>query len=452
MTDKALAAAAVPPIMDRADRSAKIARALGGDTRGHYAPFRGAYRELPVVRIDPSCLVYRADNGRLIAEIEELHGGDREAIARFRAGEATAETQFALHALLVEKAGDENGPILQELQRLKQQTEPLLVTADGVVVNGNRRLAAMRELRAGDPDAFATFGQVHAAVLPAETTPADMELVEAALQMAPETKLAYGWVNRRLKLRDQRTRLGMSDEAMAQAYRIEPDAIARELDELALAETYLERLGEPGRYSQIADAEPLFRGLAAVLPDIEPGLRDLWQAAGFAMIEARAAKGCDPAAYLPFVAPNPPYAPRWLMVNLAVERGLVPSGDDGAAIPPDVHAALAGVLGARSEALANARALISLSDTLRVVHHNREAPDRLVRQVRGARRTIENIKPQDLSDEQMRRLRTEIAAIQSHANFLLDDAPPPLIRNPAVRSARDAWRTVKRRIAGRPVA
>lgn len=441
---------AVPPVMADTERSAAIARALDGETRGHYAPFRGAYRELPVVRIDPDFLVYRADNGRLIAEVEERFAGDEAAIARFRSGEATSATQSALHQMLVAKARDEKGPILQELERLKQQTEPLLVTGDGVVVNGNRRLAAMRELRARDPQVFSMFCEVHAAVLPADTTPADMELAEAALQMAPETKLAYGWINRRLKMRDQRVRLAMSQADLAEAYRIEPAEIAREAAELDLAEAYLQWSGAPGRYSLISDAEPLFRGLATVLPEIEAGLRDLWRQAGFAMIEARAEKGGDPAAYLPFVAPNPGYAPRWLMVNFAVERGLAPSEDESGAVSPQMHQALASALSQKAQAASNARTLMSLADTLRVVHHNKEAPDRLVRQVRGARRTIENIKPQDLSEEQTRKLRSEIAAIQAHASFLLDDEAPPLIRNPAVRGARDAWRTIKRRVAGSP--
>jgi hypothetical protein len=49
---------------------------------------------------------------------------------------------------------------MTELEREARQVEPLLVTAEGLVVNGNRRLAAMRALQLRDPVRYAGFAEV----------------------------------------------------------------------------------------------------------------------------------------------------------------------------------------------------------------------------------------------------------------------------------------------------
>jgi hypothetical protein len=152
----------------------------------------------------------------------------------WRAAQETPAVQEVLHGLLLRKAEDRAGPIFAELQRLGQQTEPLLALFDGLVVNGNRRLAAMRELLRRDPRRYAPFAEVAVAVLPEGTAPDEVEYVEAALQMAPETKLGYGWLDRRLKLRRQRDVLGLPTQQIMEAYRIDDAGqILRELGELA---------------------------------------------------------------------------------------------------------------------------------------------------------------------------------------------------------------------------
>ena len=77
----------------------------------------------------------------------------------------------------------------------EEQREPLLITMNGVVVNGNRRLAAMRELFTERPGEFKHFSHVDCAVLPASITPHEMRETEVRLQMRPETKLPYGWID-----------------------------------------------------------------------------------------------------------------------------------------------------------------------------------------------------------------------------------------------------------------
>jgi hypothetical protein len=53
--------------------------------------------------------------------------------------------QHGILSKLAREGGDTITPIITELERTKQ-TEPIFIIPSGVVVNGHRRLAAMRDL------------------------------------------------------------------------------------------------------------------------------------------------------------------------------------------------------------------------------------------------------------------------------------------------------------------
>ena len=75
------------------------------------------------------------------------------------------------------------------------QREPILITSTGVVVNGNRRLGAMRELmRQKDGSVDERFTNVRCAVLLPDTTRDEIDDIEADLQARPQTKLDYDWI------------------------------------------------------------------------------------------------------------------------------------------------------------------------------------------------------------------------------------------------------------------
>lgn len=422
------AAARVPAAPEAAVRQREIAARLVGQAPAHFVPYRGGYLEVPVALVPDSFLLYRADNGRLIAELSEHlrdRGLDWES---WRRGQEGRETQQQLHGFLLAKARDLQGPIFQELEQQGQQTEPLLITAEGLVVNGNRRLAAMRELRHRDPRRYAGFAELRVAVLPAETEPAEIEFVEAALQMAPETKLAYGWINRRLKLRRQRDELRLPVEQICAAYRLEgPAQLERELAELALAEDYLESFREePGHYALVADAETLFVGLREQLAALPRGLRERWRLGGFTLIDGRAAVRGPLDRHFPFAAPLPEQLPSRLLWRFAQERALV-GGEEGADEDEDrpLDSALARdldlILGDRQHSERNAKALFELSEALRIEHAERRAPARILRRIRTVSDMMGRLDPEALSSRQRRQLRADVAALQAQATYLLSD-------------------------------
>lgn len=425
--DRQIPSAEPPPRSERLELIGELAAAARAT---HFAPLRGGYEPTPVVELPEALLVYRVENGRLIAELEEHARAQGLDLAGLRATQETLEVQRLLHRFLAAKAAAADGPILQELAEAGQQIEPLLISADGVLINGNRRMAAMRELLRRDPQRYAGFAAVSAAVLPVDVTPAEIEAAEAALQMAPETKLAYGWINRRLKLRRQRQELGLTDAEIQRAYRLKDVArIAAELGELDLAEDYLARFAKaPGRYSLIADAEPLFVGLHGQLQRMAPSVAELWKLAGMAMIHGRSAIQGPFDRQFPFADPIPGQLPLLALRRLAEEEGILAPADDDEAetLTRPVREQLALILAdaGRSEHLATE--LYALMERVRAELQDLSSPARALQLLQKLRDTLARMDPDRLSPGQRRMMQSELAAIYAKLAVLLgDDLPAP---------------------------
>ena len=81
----------------------------------------------------------------------------------------------------------------------RTQLHPGVVTLDGGVIDGNRRLAALRRLNKEHRDSFRVFDAV---VLPKKTTSEDRWRIEAGLQLGVSERWDYSPINELLKVRD----------------------------------------------------------------------------------------------------------------------------------------------------------------------------------------------------------------------------------------------------------
>ena len=254
---------AVSNITDKADRIAIIAEEVKSPKRREQVHFRGKMDDLPVARLAIDLPIYRMKNGRTqVEQYQYLEEADQPEDF-FENGEENISVQQAQHRILLRLAKDDKGPIYQELERVATQRESLLLTSDGVVLNGNRRLAALRALFEDDARTYSSFSHVDAIILPKAANEQDLELLEAELQMAPETKLEYGWIERRLKLRRHADVLKIPRDQIKATYRFQREEdINVELQQLALAEEYLEKyLHKPHAYREVAQSEQLFKDL-----------------------------------------------------------------------------------------------------------------------------------------------------------------------------------------------
>lgn len=398
-------------VAGRAAREAGIAGALSERSeRTHHVPFHGGYIEAPVVRVDERLLAYRSDNGRLFSEMVAL-GESREQ-------RDDAAQQQLLHGLLLAKARDPKGPIYGELERNAKQTEPLLVSPDGIVVNGNRRLASMRELRARDPGRYARFAEVEVAVLPAGLSPEDIEYIEAALQMAPELKLDYSWVNRRLKLRDHVERMGIDSEELRAAWRFEDvAAIETELAELTLTERFLQYRGTPGDYEAVVDLEDELVAMQRELSVLNnKPLIDLWTYAGFAMLAEREALDRAIGHHFPFTRPVPFALVHWGMRSLAEEEGLAAPQTPGENKPvlPELAERLMPIVRDRGRARHVALRITALGDRLRANQDQEIGSAQVVQNLAKAKQGLQRLDVATLSAVQVRQIRDELIALSDH--------------------------------------
>ncbi len=187
----------VRPPREREQAIAADAAATEERARFHY--FRNSEQRLPVIRVPVDIPIYRIVNARTQDEQLSLMAARTYPEGFFDPSrQEDEEVQGVQHKILFDFAqmgkGENIVPIYDELAQKGVQTDPILITAQGVVVNGNRRLAAMRELSL-NRDNMEVFEHINCMVLPASANEEDLLEIEFKLQMARETKLPYTWTN-----------------------------------------------------------------------------------------------------------------------------------------------------------------------------------------------------------------------------------------------------------------
>ena len=402
-------------IASLAERRSAIVGALAGfESMTHFVPSREGYFEVPVVDVPGRVLVYRVENGRVLSELTDEARAQNATLEDFKQRAETLEIQRLLHRLLLDKARDPSSPIYKEFEQYGRQTEPLLIQRDGVVLNGNRRLATMRELAEQKGERFGQFEAVRAALLPDGLDREQLEIIEATLQMAPNLKQEYGWINRRLKLRQHS--LDMARGRVVEAYRFADAAsIDVELGELSLAETYLEWIGQPRRYALVEGNETHFTQLHEKLRLLNHDhLREVWTLFGFAMLRAEGAIDGEILHYFPFADPVPSAIRQWVPRTLAEDYGFTDRQDVGENRPfgEALAARLRPLIDDPHRAERTATAVVALSDVLKGDEHKLIGFDQLLAQLRRACATLERMDVEKWSPVQLRRARVQIAALR----------------------------------------
>lgn len=266
-----------------AERETIIEKALKNPTGSEaFYDFRSTKYDLPVIRVGIDLLVYRMENFRTYTDQHEYVAKEKKPANFFSAGQENESVQQVQHEMLVRLAkkgiADSVVPVIDVLEK-EGQREAILITASGVVVNGNRRLAAMREL-----------GETHlnVMVLPADATVDEIVDIEASLQGRPETKLDYDWIGDG-ELINRLIGMGRTTKQVAdQLHRAEKD-IKNAIQALTEAELYLKEWAHAeGEYSRIReDAEQLFKDLPKRLEGKDANLAQASRVIAWTLFENR---------------------------------------------------------------------------------------------------------------------------------------------------------------------
>ena len=272
-------------------REAKIQASVNActETRDFY-DFRNQKTQLKLVRIASDLLVYRMENFRTYIDQHTYMIREGKPTDFFLAGQENESAQQLQHEILARLArkgrADSIVPIIDVLKTEKQR-EPILISHRGVVVNGNRRLAGMRELFDEDSTVNAEFSHVDCLVLPADTTPDEIVDIEARLQAKPETKLDYDWIGDCLliqKLLD----LGRTTAQVAERLNRKQSEIKNALAALGEATVYLKDWAKTeGDYTRVRDSEQFFKDLPSLVQGKEEGLADASRVIAWNLFESR---------------------------------------------------------------------------------------------------------------------------------------------------------------------
>ncbi|MDZ4178336.1 MAG: hypothetical protein U1E29_03755 [Coriobacteriia bacterium] len=224
--------------------------AVSNTRRTERVMFRGQPLDAPVISVEAGFPRYRLQNGRTRRKQEAYLENNPDA-ARDIFGDPTSEdAQAAQHAILVEMAADAD---LRALIERDGQQHPLILTHDGYVVNGNRRLAVIRDLGRDD--------WVDAVVLPPSRA-ADLAILEMNLQMAEDGKADYNWVDELLTIESNIAELDLSVEQVARAMHVQMRTIELKRETLVLVNLYLEAIHKHSQHFLIEGDEQAFDTLA----------------------------------------------------------------------------------------------------------------------------------------------------------------------------------------------
>lgn len=225
--------------------------------------YKGETRTENVWRIPLDYLIYNKYNGRIGSEVLSYEKQN---------GELNAEIdndRIIIEQFLYESKVDRNKATMKSLQINGQQRYGI-VTADGIIVDGNRRAMLLNRLFHKHEELGYSYREVEhckyfdAIILPDDAEEKDIQQLETIYQMGEDDKLDYNPIEKYLKCKRLR-QLGYSNEDIAGFMSEKPAHIADMLNILALMEEYLQVYGYDGIYTRLEKTEGPFVDLANYL-------------------------------------------------------------------------------------------------------------------------------------------------------------------------------------------
>jgi hypothetical protein len=219
---------------------------------------KGETQYAPIYRFRLKDLAYNKSNGRIKAEVLEKEAELGRILDQFKQDDGKL-----IGEILVSIRQDENEKIKTDLEK-NTQINPGIVTADGIVINGNRRKALLTELYENNHDE--KFKYLDAHILPPNITRSELWLIEAGIQLSAPQQLVYSPINNLLKLREGiNSGLTIADMA-SRIYGVTEAQIKADLDRLTLIDEYLSAfLGKTEKYYLVRGLDNHFINLQNIL-------------------------------------------------------------------------------------------------------------------------------------------------------------------------------------------
>jgi hypothetical protein len=188
------------PVLDQ--ERVEFLRARGSTNVALLPAWPRPQKELRVVEVEVDWVRFSTLNHRTKAEqLRTIHNLKQRDL--FTADPLGKEAQQAQYKILLQQAGFED---LKSDLRERHQQENAVISAEGVLINGNRRAAVLRSLYHDDHVLQARY--VRCLVLPEDATADELVDLEAELQIAKDFKQEYSWVNEAMLIEELYEREG----------------------------------------------------------------------------------------------------------------------------------------------------------------------------------------------------------------------------------------------------
>jgi hypothetical protein len=230
---------------------------------------------------------YRLENGRTSAAQRDYIAKQKLDADFFNPSRSeNDDVQIAQHEILKRMA--DNADADRNLFKFfvtHEQDDPLILDSNGFVVNGNRRLCAMRELLSQDASKYKKFSHIDVILLPT-CAPKDVDELEAVLQVEKDIKEDYSWINFAYSVRQKLNTNQYTEEQLCEIYNITPKEFKSLLNRLDQAEDYLVSRNKSGQYLELDKAQLAFEQLQKSRPKLESrAKKDFYTEVAYQIIE-----------------------------------------------------------------------------------------------------------------------------------------------------------------------
>ena len=129
-----------------------------------------------------------------------------------------------------------------------------------MLINGNRRMAAIRELYKSDVKKYDDFKRIPCAVIEQHLDDKTIKEIENFLQVIKENKQDYNWISLCMEIQDEKKRLGLENKQIAVNMGKSEAEIERYVNLITVIDNCLEVDHKtPGDYSAIKSQEQLWK-------------------------------------------------------------------------------------------------------------------------------------------------------------------------------------------------
>jgi len=215
--------------------------------------FQGQQRIFPVFTVEIGLPCYRLQNGRTrAAQLEVI--ANEGLPTNFFSVDPDSEPALKRQDKILQETVTEAG--LYRTFKKVRQDQPLILDNDGYIINGNRRVCAMRMLLQQDEAEYGHFKHAQVIFLP-PCSERDIKELEGRLQVQPDIRADYSWTAEAMLYRDLRNN-GWTDEQIADLYQNKVSDIRDLIAMLEDAEYYLSTRSNSGKYSKIVKEKYVF--------------------------------------------------------------------------------------------------------------------------------------------------------------------------------------------------